>query len=162
MKWVESLGGPLILLPTEKMVNWFGDAGPRNSQVSHYGLACSVKDYCGTIQIGGAQAFVVADEPLPTTWVKTGKGGQLVRWIAAETEAELLETAGTIKKDEYLDSVIEYESTVGPHSLFDSVYSGSEAKESITIEIQSNRTKIATYFAKTGNVWLVVHDFEEC
>jgi hypothetical protein len=162
MKWIESLGGPLVLLPTNKMQLWLGNAGPSKPEESHYELACDIKGFCGTLTINDIQAFVVADESNPTTWIPNSEGGQLIRWMAANSEEQLMSTAKTIMEKQHLDSVVYFDSTQGEHHLFDSVHSGTENHESIKVELKSNKSEIRTYFAKKETVWLVVHDFKKC
>lgn len=81
LKWIESGGGPLVLMDEDSVKLWSGvldsteyannklvdaedfmDAGQAD-----YGKACLVEDYLGLVDVEDNQALVLNDEPLPTT-----------------------------------------------------------------------------------------------
>ncbi|MGW1208054.1 Imm21 family immunity protein [Streptomyces sp. NPDC002499] len=68
--WVESMGGPLIVIPVSALAAWRGctETGVMAGDASaadDYDRACAVDDLAGVITVGenGAQALVLADEP---------------------------------------------------------------------------------------------------
>jgi hypothetical protein len=103
MKWVESKGGPLVVLEKELMNAWSGLRPSRpncdltndltTSAESDYSRACAIDDYVGIISIRGGHALVLGDEPLRTTWwppLETTPG-LLVRWWSAVNESRVIE-----------------------------------------------------------------------
>ncbi len=81
--WMESGGGPLLLVPGEYLPFWGGIDPPTDGRqiVAHfryggddapatdYDRACDVDDYLGVIEVGSGCGVVLGDEPLPTAIV---------------------------------------------------------------------------------------------
>ncbi|MFI8206428.1 Imm21 family immunity protein [Streptomyces sp. NPDC085937] len=126
------MGGPLIVVPVSALPAWHGctqtgvmvgDA----TAVDDYDRACEVDDLAGVIAVGdmGAQALVLAEEPVRTRYVP--ELSLFVRWLAAHDEAEL-----TAAVDAALtDPTTPWEeygtwTTEGPAVLMDSAEAGSD------------------------------------
>ncbi|MFD6275118.1 Imm21 family immunity protein [Streptomyces sp. NPDC060209] len=130
--WVESMGGPLIVIPVSALAAWrgctetgvmVGDA----TTADDYDRACGVDDLAGVIAVGenGAQALVLADEPATSCYLPEHRA--FLRWLAADSEAELRAAAGAV----LADPVTPWEEcgtwvSDGPATLMDSAESGSE------------------------------------
>ncbi|MFE7507291.1 Imm21 family immunity protein [Promicromonospora sp. NPDC057488] len=87
MRWLESTGGPMVVLPAEATAAWSGYRGP------DYDLACSVYDI-GMVDVVGAgrtfSALSLSGEPMSTAW--SADLGCVVQWRWAEDEDDLLRT----------------------------------------------------------------------
>ncbi|WP_406116988.1 Imm21 family immunity protein [Streptomyces virginiae] len=83
---VECGGGPLVVVPVEVLTRWegVGSEGPE----SDYDRACAVVGRTGLLTVGPSHALVRGDGPSSTTFLP--KQGVFVRWVAAESEVELL------------------------------------------------------------------------
>ncbi|WP_406085633.1 Imm21 family immunity protein [Streptomyces virginiae] len=83
---VECGGGPLVVVPVEVLTRWEGvdSEGPE----SDYDRACAVVGRTGLLTVGPSHALVRGDGPSSTTFLP--KQGVFVRWVAAESEVELL------------------------------------------------------------------------
>jgi hypothetical protein len=61
LKWIESDGGPLVLMSRELLPYWGGydqfDLDPLDP-AHDYGRACSVNDYLGVLPVGPGDALV--------------------------------------------------------------------------------------------------------
>ncbi|MGK5543400.1 Imm21 family immunity protein [Streptomyces sp. URMC 127] len=131
--WVESLGGPLIAVPVSVLAEWGGCSenwGEESGAVEDYDRACAVEDWAGLLDVGssGVQALVLADEPAISRYLPEQQ--VFVRWLAAESESELLAAAQTVLADpdtEWEDVGI-WE-TDGPAVLMDSATPGAELNE---------------------------------
>ena len=100
--WVESGGGPLIVIPVEIAHLWRGDGGlglPDGDlsmvwetvrKHTDYGRACGVDDYLGVLAVGPGECLVLGDEPLATTFLPNKDGGLIVRWVHAECEEDVV------------------------------------------------------------------------
>lgn len=81
LNWIESAGGPLILISDKSYKLWSGILR-RSSYLDNkteeaydflsadetdYGKACLVEDYLGIVSIGDDTAIILGDEPLMTT-----------------------------------------------------------------------------------------------
>ncbi|MEU7075804.1 Imm21 family immunity protein [Streptomyces narbonensis] len=130
--WVESMGGPLIVVPVSALASWGGGtesglmAGDATAP-DDYDRACAVDDLAGVIPIdkNGTQALVLADEPATSCYLPQHRA--FLRWLGAETEAGLSAAADTVLADPA--TVWEECGTWvsdGPAVLMDSAEAGSD------------------------------------
>jgi Immunity protein 21 len=130
--WVESMGGPLLVLPVSALGDWGGCtqagmlAGTGDVR-DDYDRACELDGLAGVIAVGGMgrQALVLADEPATTRYLPEYQ--TFVRWLGADCEADLIDAA----KDLLDHPAVEWEEcgiweTDGQAVLMDSVTAGTE------------------------------------
>ncbi|MFD0229317.1 immunity 21 family protein [Streptomyces hirsutus] len=130
--WVESMGGPLIVIPVSALAAWRGGAetglmAGDATAPDDYDRACAVDDLAGVIPVGdnGAQALVLADEPATSCYLPEHQA--FLRWLAADSEAGLKAAAEAV----LADPAAEWEEcgtwvSDGPAVLMDSAEAGSE------------------------------------
>jgi hypothetical protein len=150
LKWITSMGGPLIFIERDAVGDWRGNDAPNNSMskssVTDYERACAVDDYIDKIAVGNTEALVLGDLPASTCYTPiNAQTFRLVRWISAESELDVI--AGLLKvsgESPWVDSglVIRFQS----HDLvlFDSVYPGEEITDSIDIQVEQGTYGIST------------------
>lgn len=67
IRWIESSGGPFVVLSLSCVNSWLGSDG------ADYDAACEVVEYLGLVRTGGLEGpgvgLVVADEPLPAAYI---------------------------------------------------------------------------------------------
>ncbi len=121
--WVESGGGPLVVVPAAVLNLWEGadSEGPE----SDYDRACAVSGYARLLAVGPAQALVLGDEPSSTAFLP--EHAVFVRWVAAESEADLLGGVGAALADAAWEDRQVWD-VPGPVVLFDSAWPGSEVE----------------------------------
>ncbi|MEW2562630.1 Imm21 family immunity protein [Streptomyces griseorubiginosus] len=102
--WVESMGGPLVVVPVSALAAWRGctDTGiivGDGTVPDDYDRACAVDDLAGLIPVGkgGAHALVLGDEPSTTCYLPEHRA--FLRWLAADSDAELKAAAETVLRD---------------------------------------------------------------
>jgi hypothetical protein len=95
--WVESNGGPLLLLSVALLADWEGVEPPADGReiiadfrfqpegpATDYDRAADVGQATtiGTLPVGGGTGLVLGDVPYATTWVpfEAGRGGVFIRW----------------------------------------------------------------------------------
>lgn len=132
LTWVESMGGPLIAVPVSVLDGWHGCT--ESGQVigdgdvpDDYDRACEVDGLAGVITVGGdgPRGLVLADEPATTCYLPAHR--VFVRWLGANSDADLIAAAGSV----LTDPTTEWEEcgvweTDGPAVLMDSVTAGNE------------------------------------
>ncbi|MGY1583772.1 Imm21 family immunity protein [Streptomyces sp. MN13] len=130
--WVESMGGPLIVVPVSALAAWRGctESGVMvgdGTASDDYDRACAVDDLAGVITVGenGAQALVLADEPATSCYLPGRRA--FLRWLAADSEAGLRAAADAV----FADPATVWEEcgtwvSDGPAVLMDSAEAGSE------------------------------------
>ncbi|MGA4867280.1 Imm21 family immunity protein [Streptomyces lavendulocolor] len=132
LAWVESMGGPLIVVPVSALASWGGctESGLMAGDATapdDYDRACAVDDLAGVIPIdeNGAQALVLADEPATSCYLPQCRA--FLRWRAAESEAGLRAAADTVLAD---PATVWEECGIwvsdGPAVLMDSAEAGSD------------------------------------
>ncbi|MBM7773446.1 hypothetical protein JOD54_003650 [Actinokineospora baliensis] len=129
--WVESMGGPLIVIPVSALAAWRGctETGVMVGDATapdDYDRACALDGLAGVLAVGetGSQALVLADEPATTCYLPEHRA--FLRWLAADSEAGLIAAAETILANsatEWVDCGTWVSD--GPAVLMDSAEAGS-------------------------------------
>lgn len=90
MKWIESNGGPLVLLDEHLLELWkgVGDAEWSPGSGTDYDRACSIEGYLGRLKVSDGEALVLGDEPMPTCALAGDFGAVLVRWVYGPADWE--------------------------------------------------------------------------
>ncbi|WP_369689050.1 Imm21 family immunity protein [Streptomyces sp. Wb2n-11] len=97
LAWVQSMGGPLIAIPVSALDQWVGCTEDGvivggTDVPDDYDRACDVEGWAGTVEVGAeGSGLVLADEPATTCYLP--EQNIFLRWLAADSDAELLEAA---------------------------------------------------------------------
>ncbi|MFB6440147.1 Imm21 family immunity protein [Streptomyces sp. NPDC056411] len=148
-KWIESTGGPFVIVSDAHAALWQGIEG------DDYDEACLVEDYLGRVEFGpDAQkvpAIVVADEPLPATFLSEFQC--VLQWSYAPSEEVLIDGARSSfdRIDDWhqgpaLDvhgQLIMFDATVPGHSL--------EQVEVLPISLPAGRYQFYTADFEVGD-----------
>lgn len=168
--WVESMGGPLIVVPDSALAAWCGStesgvlAGDATAP-DDYDRACAVDDLAGVIAVGvsGAQALVLADEPATSCFLPEHRA--FLRWLAADSEAELKAAAKAV----LADAATQWEEcgtwmSDGPAKLMDSAeagadldieYPGGGIPDQASVPLPAGRWKVrATHTKANEETWV--------
>ncbi|MER5639636.1 Imm21 family immunity protein [Kitasatospora sp. NPDC002227] len=104
LAWVESMGGPLVVVPVSALARWGGctedgeilggTGGPDD-----YDRACAVEEYAGVVGLPGlsVSALVLGDMPSTTCYLSERRA--FVRWLAADSDTGLLAAAEAVLED---------------------------------------------------------------
>ncbi|RBB31836.1 hypothetical protein DPV79_40210 [Burkholderia reimsis] len=84
--WINSSGGPLVVMEEAKAPLWNGSSG----NPSDFDLSCQPADYAGRLAVHGADVLVLGDEPLQTAVATSDSQQLIVRWKWADSEADVL------------------------------------------------------------------------
>jgi hypothetical protein len=126
------MGGPLLVVPITALSRWGGctmtgiPVGGTETP-DDYDRACAVQGLAGAIAMGveGIQALVLADEPVKSCYLPEHR--TFLRWLAANSEAELATEASRVLADPATAWVdCGTWTTDGPAVLMDSANAGSE------------------------------------
>ncbi|RAJ38363.1 immunity protein 21 of polymorphic toxin system [Kitasatospora sp. SolWspMP-SS2h] len=105
LAWVESMGGPLVVVPVSALHQWGGCTengmvAGGGDQPDDYDRACEVEGLAEVISLSGhstAAALVLGDEPSSTYYLAEQRA--FVRWLAADSDAELIAAAQAVLND---------------------------------------------------------------
>ena len=92
MKWIQSNGGPLVLIPRVHLDVWHGIEREVGDSMTHYDRACAVEADVAVLRVQGIDVLVLGDEPFSTAWVPEHNGGLLVRWVYADSEKAIIDS----------------------------------------------------------------------
>ncbi|WP_328890407.1 Imm21 family immunity protein [Streptomyces sp. NBC_00316] len=119
--WVESGGGPLVVVPESALASWCTDTEATSADEfsgwGDYDRACQIDDYIGTLHVGCAEALVLADSPDTTTFLPDRM--LFIRWSGADSESDILaalEPALTLAE---WQSPVQWTLPAGPVVLFE-------------------------------------------
>ncbi|WP_436776916.1 Imm21 family immunity protein [Yinghuangia sp. YIM S09857] len=104
LRWVESMGGPLVVVPVSALEHWAGCSESWGEDGVHddYDRACDIEGYAGVLGVGagGAQALVLGDNPatscfVPALRVFVRQFGGTAAELPAAAEAVLTDPTAT-------------------------------------------------------------------
>ncbi|MFD9336238.1 Imm21 family immunity protein [Streptomyces sp. NPDC060028] len=136
LTWLETEGGPFIVVPCAALSHWSGTEGD-------YDRACEVTDLVGVLELpDGAEALVLGGEPLTTAYLPEHRA--LVRWCYAESEEGVADVilAGLPTAEWEEGPVL---STTGELAMFDAAYFGTEVgtlTDSTVLELGPGRYRV--------------------
>ncbi|WP_248965913.1 Imm21 family immunity protein [Sphaerisporangium perillae] len=143
MRWIETAGGPFVLVAINDAPSWTGYRGD-------YEHACAVDGVTGVVGFGDIgtkkTALVIWDEPLRTAYLP--ERATFVQWMYADSEDWLLRLVDT----EFSSAVWEDGPIVelqDVETLFDSATPGVELIESDFLEI---RMEAGMYQVQTADI----------
>ena len=182
LKWIDSAGGPLILISDNSYKLWSGilkrssyldnkieDADDfLNADETDYGKACLVRDYLGVVNVGDDTALILGDEPLLTTVFASVDGRVVIaRWYYGEDEELVVNNLKTID----LNSIDNWEFAMtfslcsDKQYLFDSACSANVFdkgnKDCLSMNINQGNYKIWTsIYEPNDKTKLIIHKFD--
>lgn len=168
LEWIDSNGGPLILLSREFLTGWSGadPQEPRDDKVqtvqeTDYDRAGAISGYIGLLPVGRGQGVVFWGEPMPTAWVPlTTTMGVFVRWSYGEEQTDVIGYVKHIEERIWASSGLAFMVGRQPLCLFDAAWPGQEVSEYLTIPLDEGAYAIDTGIARPGNhTELVIHRF---
>jgi immunity protein 21 of polymorphic toxin system len=169
--WVQSAGGPLLLLTRSLVPEWGGfrratkqtDAAFRwrgGGPATDYDRACEVADYTGLIPVGTGDALVLGDEPLLTCWLPAADGGLLVRWCFADDEQSVLRHLQGLDGVQFAPTPHILQVAERQHCLFDSAVPGVDLnpEDALPVELDVGSYEVGTVrFQPDASTELLIH-----
>jgi hypothetical protein len=161
LNWIESSGGPLLLLP-HKLVHFWGGINTSSNGDNYrtdYDRICDIQDDITLISVSEGEGVVLGGEPLSTSWISaSNKSGVFIRWRYAYDELAVLEyirTSQTLVWElSYLTFTINEQDLV----LFDSALPGTDIEEHLEIGLELGTYTIETaHFEPDQSTSLVLH-----
>ncbi|MFD5087723.1 Imm21 family immunity protein [Kitasatospora sp. NPDC058406] len=154
--WVESLGGPLIVVPEAVLEAWSGSAGNDDGTDDDYDRACAVEGHIGLVQVGSAAGLVLGDEPASTAYLPAQS--VFVRWSAAESEEAMLRSVDAAMRAAPWEAGLLWQ-VPGPVVLFDSAWTGEECRreDHVRVDLEAGPYLVrAAYVGPDPQTWLTL------
>jgi len=181
LEWIDSAGGPLILI-TDKTVGLWSGILKRSAYLTNvdedaeefldpdeadYGKACLVENYLGLVEVDNEEALVLGGEPMLTTFFFSRDKPILARWFYGEDKEFVDNTLLNID----LNSINNWEFELifnlmsDKQFLFDSACSKTmvdkRQEDYLQININHGQYKLSTSVYKPDcKTKLILHKFE--
>ena len=167
-KWVDTSGGPHVLLSEELLDFWRGIEGCRDpndpSDTSDYARACRVKTWLGVISCHTGEALVLCGDVGPVAWIADvhNGGGFLVQWIGVDDEASIRAVLSgaeiaNVLADPRAEEVEFSTGASGVLRLFDSAEFGSKLRgDCETLRLVPGSYRVRAGYYKSNSLMIVV------
>ncbi|MEU0566472.1 Imm21 family immunity protein [Nonomuraea sp. NPDC005983] len=160
LTWVSTLGGPHIVIPESACQYWQGSPRDYPDNEGDYGRACEVDGYIDLIEVSPVEALVFGDHPGLATFLPRQR--VLVRWIAADSTAALVEAAsnavesGKVAWDDELTWDVSE-----PLILFDSVYGHEylQGEVHLRINLPMGRHVVRAGYHEAPDAYMILAQF---
>ncbi len=173
LRWIDSFGGPLLLLSSEYFSVWQGvltdfdrygynwpyPDEPSPPEETDYDRACAIQGYIGLVNVGDGQGVVLGDAPMSTAWWPlSATEGLLIRWVYGGDAVGLLQRLLPIDERTWESTGTLFQISQNPLYLFDSSAAGEEETERLTITLAAGEFAIDTAIARPDeHTEMVVH-----
>jgi hypothetical protein len=163
LSWVESGGGPLILIDSDLAKEWggmSGTSGPPES-LSDYERACSIDGYLGGLTVQNGKALILGDEPMRTS-VKRLEPEEvmIVRWGWAPNEMQVIEALQlALKSPNWMDNDLTITHSSESFVIFDSAEEFFEVSSLLKVPFSAGlSSRITTLeFKPNDSIFLILH-----
>lgn len=163
--WINSAGGPLILLEESLLKHWHGfNLADDPDYITDYNRACEINEFVGIIPVVSGYGLVFGGEPFQTAWLPfpEAKNGLLVCWNFAENESAVMDALNNLQSVKWEKTDIEIKFSGDKLILFDSALPGSEINEKLEIEIPAGRYLVETaHHLPNKETSLIIHHFKK-
>jgi hypothetical protein len=172
LQWVETGGGPHLVLPEKYARAWEGWRNPSGGRVveasfrcnpggpaTDYDRACSIGGWIGVISVGRGQALVLTNTDTPAAYLRTRRGEHfLLRWVYGDSETELLDHFQDVWPRLPVEGEAEFRHAGGRISLmaaFD--VPGHWLVKPAEFNLPRGRYRVLTSRSETEDVSLIIH-----
>ncbi|MGJ4993458.1 Imm21 family immunity protein [Bradyrhizobium sp. HKCCYLS3077] len=168
--WVETTGGPHLLIPAECVSDWRGIEGWSDhddpADQSDYARACRVTNWLGAINCGQGVAVVLSGDAGDVAWYAEDRddGGFLVQWIGVNDEGLIGPALQTSQLRADLDGPeaerLEFETGVsGVMWLIDAADSGEDRRSNhLTLALRRGRYCARAAYHRSAGLQIVVRE----
>ena len=161
--WIESGGGPLVLVAVSDVQSWMGTDPAGSDTESDYDRACAVMESIAPVVVRGMPVVVMGDEPDRTAVHIFGSLMHWVRWRAAPNEQALWDALNSAHLPGLdWNTSGEFDARRGGYRLFDAAFAGAEVEDSLSIAMQSGSYVIETSpFKPSRDIEALLHRFRK-
>jgi hypothetical protein len=173
LQWIETAGGPHLVLPERYAAAWEGCSAPSGGRVveatfrcdpggsaTDYDRACSVEGWIGVIPVGRGQALALTGDDTQTAYYRTARGQHfLLRWIYAESETELLDYFDDVRCRSTAEHELEWRHPGGKVLLMDSGdRPGHWLVKPSEFRLPRGRYRVLTFYSAGESNGLIFHE----
>lgn len=162
MTWIESSGGPLVLLPELLLPSWRGTLPPPHEPISgDYARAVEIKEYLGKIAVGQGEGLVLGGDPLPAAAIPVADGLLVVRWVYAESDMAAEIAIRNARRLPYRPEAFLFDNGDDIVVLMDAAWPGDAVAEVTRLPLRKGTYGVATAeYKPDSDTFFVVHRLE--
>ncbi len=171
LPWVNTTGGPHLVIPERYASAWEGGVAPANGRVveaafrcnpegpaTDYDRACDVRGWLGVIPVGRGQALVLSGDNTQATYYRWGRGHFLLRWLYAESETKLLDHFHDVQARLPVEEAAGFWHPGGMVYLMDSTdLPGRWLVEHTDFQLPRGRYRVLTSHSETEETYIIIH-----
>lgn len=157
--WLESGGGPLILLSEAVIGQWGGTLLPPHDPVSgDYARAVAIKDYAGVIPVGKGFGLVLGGDPLPARMVALEDGLLIIRVVYAESSDAANAITRMRREMPYEGEPLQFQHFGEAVVLMDSAFPGEAPPDLLQLPLRAGTFMVSTAeYQPDAETFFVVH-----
>ena len=168
LDWVDTLGGPHLLISAELLHSWSGIDGWFDhlslEDNSDYARACRVKNWIQLLETGDGNALVLSGDAGAISWIPNSdkNGGLLIQWIGADNDQQILNAIenGSVLgclSDEKSERLTFNVNGSGLMYLIDSVDDGKNLNEPfLELKLAAGQHLVEAGYYEDANLMLVI------
>ena len=157
MQWLDTGGGPFVLISSRSAPRWSGVRGAGSP--NDFERACDVADYLGAIPFADGDALVLGDDPFPTAYIGAPAfgGGYIVRMLWGEDMVEATRSVHRLMPEAWTTEPLVFDAGRDGLVLFDAVHPGEQAPHRIEVPLGPGRYAIASADWEDDTMCLLIH-----
>jgi Immunity protein 21 len=130
LQFIETEGGPFILLPMELKKSWSGVGDPDEGIPSDYEKAEKFVATVGVLDLGKGQALVLGDAEVTAFW-SLDDGGVFIQRIMGDEDADVIAVVERALADSkgWKRAKLAFDPGAGKLALFDAAYAYADSDE---------------------------------
>lgn len=169
--WVNTLGGPHLIIPERYSVAWEGCFAPSHGRVvettfrcnpkgpaTDYDRACEVRGWIGVIPVGRGEALVLSGDDTQATYYRWDRKHFILRWLFAESEMELLDHFHDVQAQMPVEDEAVFHHPGGNLYLMDSTdVPGRWFVQRQEFALPRGRYHVLTSHSSTEKTYIIIH-----
>lgn len=171
LSWINTLGGPHLVIPERYAPAWEGGFAPSGGRIvvssfrcnpggpaTDYDRACDAAGWLGVIPVGRGQALVLSGDQTQVAYYHWKRGHFLLRWLYAESETELIDHFHDVQSKLPLEDEAEFRHPGGKVFLMDSVdVPGRWVVEPTVFALPRGHYRVLTSHSETERTYIIIH-----
>ena len=171
LTWVNTTGGPHLVIPERYAPAWEGCFAPTGGRTveatfrynpdgpaTDYDRACDVAGWLGVIPVGRGQGLVLGGDPTQAAYYRWGRGHFILRWLYAESEAELLDHFHDVQARLPVEEEAVFRHPGGKVFLMDSTdVPGRWLVQHTEFALPRGGYRVQTGHSETASTYIIVH-----
>jgi hypothetical protein len=154
LSFIETEGGPFILLPMELKKSWSGTGDEDEGIASDYEKTKQFQTGVGVLAVNGGQALILGSPEVTAFWALDDGGLFIQRVFGDEDAAVIAVVEKALTEKDWKKTPVTFDAGKGKLALFDSAYSYEDADEDerLKVALAPGKYAVETRVAKAKDI----------